>query len=89
MNILRSEMLCSDAKPDKKLSEVLRELSSGGNERISLTNILPTLSVIMLVLSLSERDGLLLLGGFIASLASCAVVAAIFSVGATAMLSFL
>lgn len=55
---------------------------------IPFANSLPALSVIMLALSLGERDGLWLLGGFIVSLASFAVVAAMFVAGAFAMLSF-
>jgi hypothetical protein len=55
---------------------------------IPFANTLPALSVIMLALSLGERDGLWLLGGFIVSLASFAVVAAIFAAGAFVMLSF-
>lgn len=55
---------------------------------IPFANTLPALSVIMLALSLGERDGLWLLGGFIVSLTSFAVVAAIFAAGAFAMLSF-
>jgi hypothetical protein len=55
---------------------------------IPFANTLPALSVIMLALSLGERDGLWLLGGFIVSLASFAVVAAIFAAGAFAMFSF-
>jgi len=55
---------------------------------IPFGNTLPALSVIMLALSLGERDGLWLLGGFIVSLASFAVVAAIFAAGAFAMLNF-
>lgn len=55
---------------------------------IPFANSLPALSVIMLALSLGERDGLWLLGGFIVSLASFAVVAAMFAAGAFAMLSF-
>lgn len=55
---------------------------------IPFANTLPALSVIMLALSLGERDGLWLFGGFVVSLASFAVVAAIFSAGAFAMLSF-
>jgi len=55
---------------------------------IPFANTLPALSVIMLALSLSERDGLWLLGGFLVSLASFAVVAAIFAAGAFAMPSF-
>jgi hypothetical protein len=55
---------------------------------IPFANTLPALSVIMLALSLGERDGLWLLGGFVVSLASFAVVAAIFAAGAFAMLSF-
>jgi len=54
---------------------------------IPFGNTLPALSVIMLALSLGERDGLWLLGGFIISLASFAVVAAIFAAGAFAMLN--
>lgn len=55
---------------------------------IPFGNTLPALSVIMLALSLGERDGLWLAGGFIVSLASFAVVAAIFAAGAFAMLNF-
>jgi hypothetical protein len=55
---------------------------------IPFANTLPALSVIMLALSLGERDGLWLFGGFVVSLASFAVVAAIFAAGAFAMLSF-
>lgn len=55
---------------------------------IPFANTLPALSVIMMALSLSERDGLWLLGGFLVSFASFAVVAAIFAAGAFAMLSF-
>lgn len=55
---------------------------------IPFANSLPALSVIMLALSLGERDGLWLLGGFIVSLASFAVVAAMAAAGAFAMLSF-
>lgn len=55
---------------------------------IPFANTLPALSVIMLALSLGERDGLWLIGGFIISLVSFAVVAAIFAAGAFAMLSF-
>jgi hypothetical protein len=55
---------------------------------IPFANTLPALSVIIMVLGLSERDGLWLLGGFIISLASFADVAAIFAAGAFAMLSF-
>jgi hypothetical protein len=55
---------------------------------IPFANTLPALSVIMLALSLGERDGLWLLGGFIVSLASFAVVIAIFAAGTFAMLSF-
>ncbi len=55
---------------------------------IPFANTLPALSVIMLALSLGERDGLWLLGGFIVSLTSFAVVTAIFAAGAFAMLSF-
>lgn len=54
---------------------------------IPFANTLPALSVIMLALSLGERDGLWLFGGFIVSLVSFAVVAAIFSAGAFAMMS--
>ena len=55
---------------------------------IPFANTLPALSVIMLALSLSERDGLWLLGGFIFSIVSFAVVAAMFAAGAFAMLNF-
>ena len=55
---------------------------------IPFANTLPALSVIMLALSLGERDGLWLIGGFIVSLVSFTVVAAIFAAGAFAMLSF-
>ncbi|KIN73502.1 Exopolysaccharide synthesis, ExoD [Sulfitobacter guttiformis KCTC 32187] len=55
---------------------------------IPFGNTLPALSVILLALSLSERDGLWLLAGFATSLASFAVVAAVFAAGAFAMLSF-
>ncbi len=55
---------------------------------IPFANSLPALSVIMLALSLGERDGLWLFGGFIVSLASFAVVAGMFAAGAFAMLSF-
>jgi hypothetical protein len=55
---------------------------------IPFGNTLPALSVIMMALSLSERDGLWLLGGFVLSIASFAVVAAIFAAGAFAMVSF-
>lgn len=55
---------------------------------IPFANSLPAVSVIMLALGLSERDGLWLAGGLTASLASIAIVAAIFSLGAFAMLSF-
>jgi len=54
---------------------------------IPFANTLPALSVIMLALSLGERDGLWLAGGFIVSIASFAVVAAIFAAGAFTMLS--
>lgn len=55
---------------------------------IPFANTLPALSVIMLALSLGERDGLWLIGGFIVSLVSFTVVAAIFAAGTFAMLSF-
>lgn len=55
---------------------------------IPFANTLPALSVIMLALSLGERDGLWLFGGFVVSLASFAVVGAIFAAGAFAMVSF-
>ncbi len=55
---------------------------------IPFGNTLPALSVIMLALSLGERDGLWLVGGFIVSLASFAVVAAILAAGAFAMRNF-
>jgi hypothetical protein len=54
---------------------------------IPFANTLPAVSVIMLSLSLGERDGLWLFGGFIVSFVSFAVVAAIFSAGAFAMMS--
>jgi hypothetical protein len=54
---------------------------------IPFANTLPALSVIMLAFSLNERDGLWLAGGFIVSLTSFAVVAAIFAAGAFAMLT--
>ncbi|MGB5864392.1 MAG: exopolysaccharide biosynthesis protein [Sulfitobacter sp.] len=52
---------------------------------IPFGNTLPALSVIMLGLGLSARDGLWLLAGFTVSLASFAVVAAVFFVGGVAM----
>ncbi len=55
---------------------------------IRYANTLPALSVIMLALRLSERDGLWLIEGLVVSLASLAVVAAIFAAGAFTMLSF-
>jgi hypothetical protein len=55
---------------------------------IPFANTLPALSVIMLALSLSERDGLWLIAGLAVSLASLAVVTAIFAAGALTMLSF-
>ena len=55
---------------------------------IPFANTLPALSVIMLAISLGERDGLWLLARFIVSLASFAVVAAIFAADAFAMISF-
>jgi hypothetical protein len=54
---------------------------------IPFANTLPALSVIMLALSLGERVGLWLLGGFVVGLASFAVVGAIFTAGAFAMVS--
>lgn len=55
---------------------------------IPFGNTLPALSVIVIALSLSERDGLWLLGGFTLSLASFAVVAGLFAAGAFAMMRF-
>jgi hypothetical protein len=52
---------------------------------IPFGNTLPALSVIMLGLGLSARDGLWLLAGFTVSLVSFAVVAAIFVLGGVAM----
>ncbi len=54
---------------------------------IPFGNTLPALSVIMLALSLSERDGLWLLAGFLVSFASFVVVAVVFTAGAFAMVS--
>lgn len=53
---------------------------------IPFGNTLPALSVIVIALSLSERDGLWLLGGFGLSVASFAVVAGLFAAGAFAMM---
>lgn len=54
---------------------------------IPFANSLPALSVIMLALSLSERDGLWLLAGVIVGLISFGVVGAIIAAGAFTMLS--
>jgi len=54
---------------------------------IPFGNTLPALSVIMLALSLSERDGLWMLAGLTVSMASFAVVTAVFAAGAFAVLS--
>jgi len=54
---------------------------------IPFGNTLPALSVIMLALSLSARDGLWLFAGFVVSFASFAVVAAVFAAGAFALFS--
>lgn len=56
--------------------------------RIPFGNTVPALSVIMMALSLSERDGLWLLGGFALSFASFAFVAGLFAAGAFAMMRF-
>lgn len=53
---------------------------------IPFGNTLPALSVIMMALSLSERDGLWLIGGFALSVASLAVVAGLFAAGAFAVM---
>lgn len=53
---------------------------------IPFGNTVPALSVIMMALSLSERDGLWLLGGFALSFASFAFVAGLFAAGAFAMM---
>lgn len=55
---------------------------------IPFANSLPAISIVMLALSLGERDGLWLAGGMIASLVSSALVATIFIAGAFAMLRF-
>ena len=55
---------------------------------IPFANSLPAISVVMLALSLGERDGLWLAGGILASAVSTALVAAIFIAGTFAMLSF-
>ena len=56
---------------------------------IPFANSLPAVSVITLALGLGEHDGLWLAGGMVASLASTAIVFAIFAAGTFAMLSFL
>ena len=55
---------------------------------IPFANSLPAISVVMLALSLGERDGLWLTGGILASVVSTALVATIFIAGTFAMLSF-
>lgn len=55
---------------------------------IPFANSLPAISVIMLALSLGEHDGVWLAGGVVLSLASTALVFAIFATGTFAMLSF-
>lgn len=55
---------------------------------IPFGNTLPALSVILLALSLSERDGLWLLGGFLLSLVSFAVVGGLIAGGAFAVTLF-
>lgn len=56
---------------------------------IPFANGLPALSIIMLALGLSERDGLWLAAGLLLSLLSTALVAGMVSVGALAVLTFL
>ncbi|MBY6154630.1 exopolysaccharide biosynthesis protein [Vannielia litorea] len=56
---------------------------------IPFANGLPALSIIMLALGLSERDGYWLAAGLVMSLASTALVAGMVSVGALAVLTFL
>ncbi|MEH6648154.1 exopolysaccharide biosynthesis protein [Sulfitobacter sp.] len=55
---------------------------------IPFANSLPAVSVITMALGLGQRDGLWLASGLVACLVSTAIVVAIFSAGAFAMLSF-
>ncbi len=55
---------------------------------IPFANALPALSIVMLALGLSERDGYWLAGGLLLTLLSCLLVAGILSVGTLAVLEF-
>ena len=53
---------------------------------IPFANGLPALSIVMLALGLSERDGYWFIAGLVLALISCLVVVGILSVGAFAFL---